>query len=60
MEKKSLGKPGLRWGTNGEVQLEDRVWDEADWIHLVRDNERKQAFVIAVMNTLVSINVGLS
>jgi hypothetical protein len=55
--KRSLGKPNLRWGNNDEVQLEDRVWDEAGWIHLVPDSGKRQAFVITVMNTLVSINV---
>ena len=58
--KRSLGRPGQRTGNNDEVQHEARVRDKADWIHVVRDSEKRQAFVITVMNTLVSINVGIS
>jgi hypothetical protein len=49
---------------DGEIMmkcnLKTRVRDEADRIHLVQDSEKRQAFVITVMNTLVSINVGIS
>ena len=55
-----LGKPGQRWGNNSEVQLEGRVLDEAHCIHLFRDSEKRQAFVITAMNALVSINIGIS
>ena len=60
LRKKITRKPGQRWGNNGEVLLEDRVRNEADWIHLLRDSEKGQAFVIMIMNTLVSISVGIS
>jgi hypothetical protein len=58
--KRSLGKLGQRWGNHGEVQLKDRIRDEANWIHMFRDSEKKQDFVITVMNTLISTNVGIS
>jgi hypothetical protein len=52
--KRPLGRPRLRWKDNIKIDLREMGIDGANWIRLVQDRVRWQAFVNTVMNLRVA------
>ena len=38
--KRSLGRPGRRWGNNIKMELQEVGWGGKDWIVLTQDKDR--------------------
>jgi hypothetical protein len=51
--KRPLGRPRRRWEKNIRIDLKDRGWEGADWIHLDQDRDQWWAVVNMVMNLQV-------
>jgi hypothetical protein len=51
-EKRSLGRPRLRWKDNIKRDFQEVRWGMG-WIHLAQDRDRWRALVNAVMNLRV-------
>jgi hypothetical protein len=51
--KRSLGRTRRKWEDNSRMDLREIVWERVDWIHVVKDREQWQAFVITAMNLRV-------
>jgi hypothetical protein len=56
--KRPLGRPRHRWGDNIMIDLQKVGCEGMEWIDLTQDRARWRAFVNAVMNLLVTQNVG--
>ena len=52
--KRSLGRYRRGWNDNIKMDLQEIGCEGMDWIDLVQDRDRCQAFVTAVMNLRVS------
>jgi len=52
--KRSLGRYRRGWNDNIKTDLQEIGCEGMDWIDLVQDRDRCQAFVTAVMNLRVS------
>jgi cell wall assembly regulator SMI1 len=48
--KRPLGRPRCRWEENIKMDLQEVGCEIVDWDDLAQDRDRRQAFVIAVMN----------
>jgi hypothetical protein len=48
--KRPLGRHRRGWDDNIKLYLQEVGWENMDWIVLVRDTDRWQALVKAVMN----------
>jgi hypothetical protein len=51
--KRPLGRPRRSWENNIKMDLRETGIDEANWIHLARDNVQWRACVNTVMNLRV-------
>jgi hypothetical protein len=51
--KRPLGKPICRWEDNIRMDLTEVVWQDVDWMHLVRDSDHWRA----VVNTVINLRV---
>jgi hypothetical protein len=49
-QKLPLRRPRHRWEDNIKMDLQELVWGSMDWLGLVHNRERWQAFVNAIMN----------
>jgi len=56
--KRPLGRTRRRWDDNIEMDLQEVVCGDMDWIELAQDRDRWWAVVNAVMNRRVSIKCG--
>jgi hypothetical protein len=52
-EKRTLGRPRLRWEDNIKVNLREIGWVGMDWIDLAQDRDRLKVLVNKVMNIRV-------
>jgi hypothetical protein len=51
--KMPLGRPRRRWKDNIEVDLEEMLWIDVNWIHVYQDGVQWRALVITVMIHLI-------
>ena len=51
--KRPLGRPRRRWEDNIKMDIQKVGCGGIEWIELVRDRDRRRAFVNAVMNLRV-------
>jgi len=57
-EKRPLGRPRRRWEDNIKMDLQEVGCGDVDWIELAQDRDKWRAFVTAVMNLRVPLNMG--
>jgi hypothetical protein len=48
-----LAKPRCRWENNTKMNPREMGWEEADWIDLAQDRDRRRTLVTAVTNLRV-------
>jgi hypothetical protein len=49
-ERRSLGRPRLRWVDSIRMDLIQMGWSDMDWIGLAQDRDRWRALVNSVLN----------